>query len=136
MTLGDAEVVSQMWQAFLAGDVEAAWSHFDRDVEWDGTNLPDGRVGFGRQAVLDHVAAWADTWDDWTVEIKQVVEADGDRVLLFMREHGTSKSGLNIDEVHAEVYDMREGKIVRRKGYSDPQEAVTAVGLPSKTWKE
>ena len=35
-------VVRSMWEAFLRNDFEAALSAFEPDVEWDGTNLPDG----------------------------------------------------------------------------------------------
>jgi hypothetical protein len=34
-----------------------------------------------------------------------------------------------MDERHAEVYAVRNGKVVSRKGFSDPGEAFEAVGL-------
>jgi hypothetical protein len=34
-----------------------------------------------------------------------------------------------MDERHAELYSVREGKVVYRKGFSDPDEALAAVGL-------
>jgi hypothetical protein len=45
-----------------------------------------------------------------------------------MREKGRSESGLLMDEVHAELYTLQEGKIVRREGFSDPNEAFEAAG--------
>jgi ketosteroid isomerase-like protein len=45
------------------------------------------------------------------------------------REIGRSKSGLRVDERHAELYTVRDGKVVSRKGFSDPDEAVEAAGL-------
>jgi hypothetical protein len=34
-----------------------------------------------------------------------------------------------MDERHAELYRLRDGKVVYRKGFSDPDEALEAVGL-------
>jgi ketosteroid isomerase-like protein len=128
MSQENAEVVRRMWEAFLRRDFEDALSAFDPDVEWDGTNLPDGGVSRGHEAVRDHAASWAGTWDSWTVELGQFIEA-GDEVVLFIREKGLSKSGIEMDERHAEVYTVKDGKILRRKGFSDVNEALEVVGL-------
>ena len=118
-----------MWEAFLAGDVPTALSFYSEDVEWDGSNLPDGPVGTGHQVILDHVARWAEAWDGWSVEIERIVEASSNQVILLMREKGKSDSGLTMDEVHAELYPLEGVKIVRRHGFSDPTEAFEAAGV-------
>jgi ketosteroid isomerase-like protein len=128
MSRENVELVRRMWEAFLRRDFEQALSAFDPDVEWDGTNLPDGRVSRGHDAIRDHTARWASTWDGWTVELEQFIEA-GDEVVLFIREKGLSKSGIEMDERHAEVYTVKGGKILRRRGFSDVNEALEAVGL-------
>jgi ketosteroid isomerase-like protein len=63
------------------------------------------------------------------MEPEQFVDAGDDRVIVVFREIGHSDSGLQMDERHAEVYAVRNGKVVSRKGFSDPQEAFDAVGL-------
>ena len=72
---------------------------------------------------------WAEAWDDWSVELEQIAAAGRDQVVLVFRERGRSDSGLAMDERHAELYSLREGKIVRRQGFSDPRKALEAVGL-------
>jgi ketosteroid isomerase-like protein len=129
MSQENVEIVRRMWDAFLAGDVQTALSFYAADVEWDGTNLPDGQIGRGHEAILDHVTRWAAAWDDWTVEVERVVDAGTDTVILFMRERGRSDSGLTMDERHAELYTLKDGTIVRRQGFSDPRQALEAVGL-------
>ena len=76
-----------------------------------------------------HVTRWAEAWDDWTVEVERVIEAGSEQVILFMRERGRSDSGLTMDERHAELYTLRDGKITRRQGFSDPGEALEAAGI-------
>ena len=129
MSQENVEAVRRMWDAWLAGDVQTALSFVDTDVEWDGTNLPDGHVARGHEAILDHIRRWADQWDDWTVEVERIVDAGSEQVVLFMRERGRSKSGLEMDERHAELYICRDGKVIRRQGFSDPDQALEAVGL-------
>jgi ketosteroid isomerase-like protein len=129
MSQENVEVVRRTWDAFTSGDLKTALSFFDPDVEWDGTNLPDGQIGRGREAIMEHLRRWAAQWDQWTVEVERIVDAQGDRVVVFQREKGRSASGLNMDELHAEVYDVRGGKIVRRQGFSDPNDALKAAGL-------
>ena len=129
MSQENVEIVRRMWDAFLAADFQTALSFYAPDVEWDGTNLPDGQIGRGHEAILDHATRWVEAWDDWTVEVERVFEAGSDQVILFMRERGRSDSGLTMDERHAELYTLRDGKIVRRQGFSDPNEALEVAGL-------
>jgi ketosteroid isomerase-like protein len=60
--------------------------------------------------------------------LQQFIDA-GDEVVLFIREKGLSKSGIEVDERHAEVYTVKDGAILRRRGFSDGQDALEAVGL-------
>jgi ketosteroid isomerase-like protein len=124
----NVEVVRRMWDAFLSGDFDTALSCLACDIEWDGTNLPDGRVGRGHEAVLEHAARWAEAWDDWTVDVEQIRAAHGEKVFVLIRERGWSSSGLKMDERHAELYTVRNGKVVRRVGFSDPVEALESAG--------
>jgi ketosteroid isomerase-like protein len=116
-----------MWDAFRRGDFETALSAYDPDVEWDGRNIPDGVVGRGREAVVDHARRWAAIWQNWTVEVEDIQEPAPGVVVAFTRERGRSEAGVVMDERHAEAYLVRDGKIVRRVGFSDPSQAVDAV---------
>ena len=129
MLRDNAELVRRMWNAFLAGDFQTALSFNDPEIEWDGTNLPDGQVGRGNEAVMDHIKRWADQWEEWTVEVEQVIDAGDGRVVVLIRERGRSKSGVEMDERHAELYRLRDGLVVQRRGFSDPSDAFGAVGL-------
>jgi ketosteroid isomerase-like protein len=128
MSRENVEVVREMTEAFLRGDVEQALVAYDPDVEWDGRNLPDGKVARGLGAVVEHVARWAEQWEDWQYQPLDYIDA-GDDVVLITRERGRSTAGVVMDERHAELYTVREGRIVRRVGFSDPNDALRQVGL-------
>jgi hypothetical protein len=83
MSEQNVAVVRSMWEAFLRNDFEAALSAFEPNVEWDGTNLPDGNVSRGLDAVVEHLTKWAETWETWEIELEQVNRRrrrPGDRV--------------------------------------------------------
>jgi uncharacterized protein len=129
MSEENVEIVRRMWEAFLGEEPISALSFYDPDVEWDGRNLPDGQVAHGLEAIVEHTSRWAEMWDDWTMELEEFIDAGSDQVILVFREKGRSESGLQMDERHAELYTLRDGKILRRKGFSDPAEALEAAGL-------
>ena len=129
MSEANVAVVRGMWEAFLRNDGKAANAAFDPDVEWDGTNLPDGEISRGLDAAVAHVRRWADGWETWEVELEDVIDAGEDRVIAFVRERGRSKAGVDVNERHSELYLVRDGKIVYRKGFSDADEALVEAGL-------
>jgi ketosteroid isomerase-like protein len=129
MSQENVEVVRSMWNAFLGADPMSGLSFCDPEIEWDGRNLPDGKVAKGREALVDHALRWAEMWEDWRMEPQRFIDAGGEHVVLIFRETGRSESGARMDERHAELYRVRDGKVVHRKGFSDPAEALEAVGL-------
>jgi Ketosteroid isomerase-related protein len=129
MSEANVAAVRGMWDGFLRNDFEEALAAFDPDVEWDGTNLPDGKISHGLEAVVDHITRWAEMWESWEVELEDVIDAGDDRVIVFFRERGHSRAGVDIDERHSELYVVKAGKIVYRKGFSDADEALVEAGL-------
>jgi len=130
MSETNVAVVRGMLEAFIRNDLETALACLDPDIEWDGTNLPDGKITRGLDAVLDHAARWADIWEGWEVDLEDVIDAGGDKVIAFIRERGRSKAGLEMDEQHSELYIVKAGRIVYRKGFSDPHEAQVEADVP------
>jgi ketosteroid isomerase-like protein len=129
MSQANVAAVRGMWEAFVRNDFETALAAFDPDVEWDGTNLPDGKISRGLDAVVDHTIRWGEMWEAWEVELEDVIDAGEDRVIAFIQERGRSKAGLDVNERHSELYVLRDGKIVYRKGFSDADEALVEAGL-------
>jgi ketosteroid isomerase-like protein len=129
MTLTNVEVVRGMLEAFIRKDAAVALAAFDPDVEWDGTNLPDGNVAHGVQAIVQHDLRWRGMWETLEVTLGDVIDAGEDRVIAFIHECGRSRAGIDVNERHSELYVVKEGKIVYRKGFSDADEAFVEVGV-------
>jgi ketosteroid isomerase-like protein len=129
MSQANVAAVRGMFEAFVRNDLESSLAAFDPDVEWDGTNLPDGDISHGLDAVMDHIIRWADVWETWEIELEDVIDAGEDRVIVFFRERGRNKAGVDVNERHSELYALRDGKIVYRKGFADADEALVEAGL-------
>ena len=92
MSQENVEIVRQMWEAFLGEDPVSGLAFCDPDIEWDGTNLPDGKVARGHEAIVEHAMRWAEMWDDWRMEPERFIDAGGDQVVLVFREIGRSEA--------------------------------------------
>ena len=116
-------------EAYLSGDNETALAAYDPQVEFDASLRPEGHVYRGREGVAEAMRVWSGTWEDWNVEMEEIIDA-GDHVLLIARESGRGKgSGIEIDQRIFAVFTLRGGRIVRWKGFIDRNEALEAAGL-------
>ena len=62
-----------------------------------------------------------------TVEVEDLTQVGSEAVIAYIRERGHSEAGVVMDERHAELYVVRNDRIIRRIGFSDPAEAVPAA---------
>ena len=130
MSQENVDLVRHAYEAFLSGDFASSLAKWHPDVEIDGRNLPDGGVYRGHEGLLEHVTRWANMWEDWTVELDRFIDAGEDRVVVLTHERGRNKAtGMELDALHAELYTVRDGQIVRWQGFSVRAEALEAVGL-------
>jgi ketosteroid isomerase-like protein len=102
------------------------------DFVWDMSNFhgwPEQQVYEGVEGAETFLSDWTSTWDDWELELEGLRDA-GDKVLALLRQHGRSKAaGMPVDMSFAQVWTLRDGKEARMEMYSDPSEALKAVGL-------
>jgi ketosteroid isomerase-like protein len=80
----------------------------------------------GAQRFLDD---WTGAWDDWELEIQEIYDA-GDKVVVVLHQRGRARTtGMALDMVFAQTWTIREGRSMRMDMYSDPSDALRAVGL-------
>jgi ketosteroid isomerase-like protein len=62
--------------------------------------------------------------------VEELTDAGPDQVLAVLHQQGASKStGLAVDMHFAQLWTMRDGKYLRMRMYSDPDEARRVAGL-------
>ena len=130
MSQENVEVVRRMYDAFYAGDVDGALSHFDPKVLVDtGNARPDLSVGRGREYLGAVVSSWAAAWEGWRDEIAEMRDLGG-RVLVLSVQRGRGKgSGVEVELRYAILYDVAGDAIISVRMYGSVAEALEAAGL-------
>lgn len=127
------ENVELVWSAFDAWnreDMESLLSLMDAEIVVVQPPMPDGGTFHGHAAVLEAIAAWPEQWDDFRVDVVQVVDVGGDRVLVRTHQCGRSKgSGIEVAEDFWFVFRFRDAKIAEWRIFDAEHQAHEAVGL-------
>ena len=130
MSRENVEIVRNGFEAWDRHDYEAAASHFSPDVEIDVTDrVLNPAIYSGLDGAMRFRDEIAETWDEFHVEIEDLVSA-GDEVVVLVRSSGLGRaSGAQVDSRAAWVAAVREQRITRLRLYRDRSRALAAVGL-------
>ena len=132
MSQENVEIVRRGNDAFNRGDFERFADGLHPDIEFrDLAHAADAPEALrGAQALLSLMSEWPESFDDFRAEISEYIEA-GDHVVCVTRWTGRGKaSGAVVDVAQVDVYELREGKIVRATlAYPDKATALEALGL-------
>jgi ketosteroid isomerase-like protein len=92
---------------------------------------PDDRGPIhGKHAMRTYVEDWIETFDEFSIEPVELIDADDNVVVAVLRYGGRAKlSGIATDETFGVVFTIRHGKIARGREYATRQEALEAAGL-------
>lgn len=131
MSQDNVEVVRRGYEQFaLTGRFATGLSA--PDFVWDMSHFrgwPERQVYEGIEGTESFLADWTAAWDDWQLEVESMHD-EGDKVVVLVRQRGRSKvAGMAVDMSFAQVWTLRDGKQTRMEMYSDPGEALKAVGL-------
>jgi ketosteroid isomerase-like protein len=99
---------------------------------WDMSNYegwPEEQRYEGVDGANRFIDDWVGAWDDWELEIQETYDA-GDKVVVVVSQRGRARTtGMALDMVFAQIWTIRDGRLTRMDMYSDPSEALKAVGL-------
>ena len=119
----------EAYAAFNRGDMDAAVSGLDPQVEWsEPTEFPGGGAYHGRDAVKGYLTQSRANWAEGASEPEQMIPA-GDRVVVMVHARFRPKGSDAWQDVKlADVYTVRAGKIVAMQAFADRREALRWVG--------
>jgi ketosteroid isomerase-like protein len=122
MSQENVEIVRRTIEAYISGDNEAALAAFDPAVALDWKALrPDGRVFRGSGGVAEAMRDWSGTFEDWRMEIEEIVDA-GDCVFVETHDVGRGKgSGIPIEQTAYQVVTLRKRQDHSLAGISAPR---------------
>jgi ketosteroid isomerase-like protein len=129
----NVDIVRSFHEAFGAGDRVEWRRHFHPDVVWDVTDsaMPLAKVYRGHEGVEEFFRDWLGTWDDYRQETLEVIDA-GDSVIVVFRQTGRGRSsGIEVDRVFYNLYELADGKVVRFRLFESREAALAAAGQAS-----
>jgi ketosteroid isomerase-like protein len=130
MSEENVAVVRASFEAFRRGDNESAMEAFDPEIEYDLRVFPDGKIYRGHEGVREAFRIWLGTWEDYRIEIEEIIDTAGDEVIVLIREFGRGKgSGIEVERPAAGVWTFRNAKAVRIRFYPDRDAALEGLGL-------
>jgi ketosteroid isomerase-like protein len=133
MSEENVAIVRAAYEAFNRGDMEAGAAFFDPAIEWSTPpNLPEAGTWHGEEEVMRGVASFLESFESLRADVQDVVAAPDGRVVSLVRFVGLGRdTGLAVEgvSVDAQVWTLRDGRIVRVEMYSGSADALEAVGL-------
>jgi ketosteroid isomerase-like protein len=123
-----------MMAALVDGELDLELA--DPQIEWDASRLaemlPDlAEIYRGHEGVRTYWRRWFGAWKDLQFEIEDMLDAGEDVVVLIraQRQWGRHTGICTELPPYAQVFTMRDGKIVRWRTFPDQMSALKAVGL-------
>ncbi len=115
-----SQVVQQAYEAFGRGDSPAVIGLLDEGDEWSAPGtLPHGGSFKGRDEVGRFFAGLGAAWEGLDLVVEAVGEVGGALVVGILRADGTRRGGGPSGYGAVHVFDVRDGRIVRFREYTD-----------------
>ena len=112
--------------------MEAVWAIADDEVEVGAApELPNSGSYRGREGFVAWIAQWLDAWEEFRIELVEVVAIDDRQVLVEVDQHGRGRgSGLEVTQRGlAYLVTVRGGLVARLFLYPDRAAALRAAGV-------
>jgi len=131
MSEENVEVVRAVYEAFNRRDFDriADYAHTDFEIQ----PLPalialTGDQIKGYEGAKRFWSSFFEGFDELQVEPREIVDA-GDTVVVAVRWRGRGRDGIEVEQFHADLWLLRDGRIARVEGFATKEEALEAAGL-------
>jgi ketosteroid isomerase-like protein len=133
MARGDVEFLREGYAALARGDMETFTElararlapGFEFHLVWDG------RVLRGFEGTMEWISDTRETWDDYSQEVAEIVEA-GDAVVVVLELSGRGGgSGVPVAQELAVVWRFEDGMAIEARSFTSRAEALAAAGVTS-----
>jgi ketosteroid isomerase-like protein len=130
MSQENVEIVRAAFDAYSRGDMGSALRLVDPEiVVKQPPEMPDAMTHHGHAGVMEAIAVWPEQWDDYELEIVQIVDAD-EQVVVKIHQRGRGRgSGVEVEDEIWFVLGFRNGKIADWRMFGAEREALEAAGL-------
>ncbi len=131
MSEQNKRVVQQGHEARSAGRIHDWVQTLDPNIEWDISSYPvEGfpEHGAGRSEFVAHVSAYWSIWNDYSQDVKEMVDL-GEEVVVVLHEHARERnSDADVERDVTAVWTIENGRRVRFRAFASREAAMRAVG--------
>jgi ketosteroid isomerase-like protein len=132
MSEENVEAVRAAYQAFAEHGIDGFLNYLTEDVDHRAIEgaLDDRGPMHGKDDVRAYVQDWLDTFDEFTAQPVELIDAGQSQVVAIVRFAGRAKlSGVETEGTFGVLYTIRDAKIARGREYSTREEALEAAGV-------
>ena len=135
MTSANLDLVRSICAPWERGDFSSVeWAH--PEIEYIVVGGPSPGSWKGVAGMAEASRELLSAWDDFSIEVDEYRELDGERVLVLWDFRGRGKtSGLDPEQIRAPgtyLVQIRGGKVIRLTYYIYPERALGDLGLSPK----
>ena len=141
MSQKNVEVVRRIWDLTMEGiengDPAAGFNAaYDQGlISADSTftpapEVPGSQTYVGRDGFAEFLRGWTDEFAAWKMWADEILDAGEERVVAIVRQVATGRgSGATVELLFGVVYTLKDGQVIDRRHYLEPDEALEAAGL-------
>ena len=113
------------YRAFNRGDMPAAVEPLDAQIEWtEPAEFPGGGTYHGRDGVKQYLTQSRAAWAEVHSEPERFIMA-GDRIVVLVHARVRPKGSNHWQDISlADVYTVRNGRVVGMQAFADRQQAL------------
>jgi ketosteroid isomerase-like protein len=122
--------VRRFAETITAGDLEGALEVCHPEIEFLSVLAVSGRRYHGHQGIRQYFDDIASAWDEWSVQLDEIVPGPDGRVAIVMRMRARGKeSGAILSARTDHIWTLKEGKLLRNEPFREPGEALRELGV-------
>ncbi len=134
MTSANLGLVQSIYADWEQGDFGHTQRWADEGIEWARFGGEGAGAWTGQDAITQAVGELLGSFDDLRALADHYEEIDDDRVLVFTRWNARERdTGSEVELLRANLFRIRDGRVVRLIFYWDRNRALADLGLPLDT---
>jgi hypothetical protein len=131
MAQENVEIVERVLAEFIATDQLS--DEVAADLIWDVSTFrgwPEQPIFRGFGGFEEFLSAWRAPYEDWSLEVEQILEAGDDRVVAILMQRGRLRgTDTDVSLRYGLVYTLANDQVQGAQVYMTPEETLAAVGL-------
>ena len=132
MSQENVEIVRMFYEAGAHGDLAAMSRLMDSSIEVrDSAEVPDAGVYHGHEGFIASLTRFRNAWgEDQRHEPIEFIDMDDERVVAVVHSVGRGRgSDMPVEATWAQLFTVRNKKIVRLVSFLRKEQALEAAGL-------